>query len=137
MPDPPRGSERGKERKKRETTGNNGESEKYDFSRGDIKIEGRETPQRDDRGKRRDPPRSKPKEEIRSSKNTSRQDLILAVNMEASRKPDKYKIRALLGRSRNIEFYVHADNVIDANITVKPRFLIARIAARQSIAFDF
>lgn len=66
MPDSPRGSERGKEHKKRETTGNNGESEKYDFSREDIKIEGRETPQRDDRCTRRDPPRSKSKEEIRS-----------------------------------------------------------------------
>ncbi|TEY35154.1 hypothetical protein BOTCAL_0603g00050 [Botryotinia calthae] len=100
-PDPPRGSERGKEREKRETTGNNDESEKRDSSREYTKSEGRETLHKDDRGERRDSPRSKPKEEIRSSSK------------------------------------IHADNVVDANIAVKPIFPIAWIAVRQSIAFDF
>ncbi|TGO59113.1 hypothetical protein BCON_0048g00390 [Botryotinia convoluta] len=54
-------------------------------------------PRKDDRGERRDLPRSKPNEEIGSSRNTSRQDLTPVVKNESSRKPDTPKRRPLLG----------------------------------------
>ncbi|TGO19371.1 hypothetical protein BTUL_0004g00070 [Botrytis tulipae] len=64
---------------------------------GTGKIGERAPPRKDDGGERRDLTRSQPNEEIKSSRNTSRQDPTPAAENKSSRKPNMPKRKKPLG----------------------------------------